>query len=138
MIAVASCCGAGLLFRARYGLAFTATSLVCLLVPVWVFACLWPDVLPDRGSRALSLTVHDASSSHYTLVVMTVVALIFTPIVLAYQAWTYWVFRARIGVASVGADAYGARPSIGPAQGRRRERGDPGRPGGRPEPLGVS
>jgi cytochrome bd ubiquinol oxidase subunit II len=42
--------------------------------------------------------VHAASSSHYTLSVMTVVALIFTPIVLAYQAWTYWVFRARVGV----------------------------------------
>ena len=76
---------------------------MCVLVPVWVFACLWPDVLPDRTSPALSLTVHNASSSHYTLVVMTIVALLFTPIVLAYQAWTYWVFRARIGAGTVGA-----------------------------------
>jgi cytochrome d ubiquinol oxidase subunit II len=45
---------------------------------------------------AWSLTIYNASSSPYTLQVMTVVALIFTPIVLAYQAWTYWVFRKRI------------------------------------------
>ena len=44
-----------------------------------------------------SLTVDDASSAHYTLKVMTVVALIVTPVVLLYQAWTYHVFRARIG-----------------------------------------
>jgi cytochrome d ubiquinol oxidase subunit II len=94
-------------YAGRFGIAFSLSSLVCLLVPVWVFACLWPDVLPARNSAALSLTVHNASSSHYTLVVMTVVALIFTPIVLAYQAWTYWVFRARIGAASLGGDGYG-------------------------------
>jgi cytochrome d ubiquinol oxidase subunit II len=96
--------------RNRYGLAFTSTAIACVLVPMYVFACLWPDVLPARNSAALSLTVHNASSSHYTLVVMTVVALIFTPIVLAYQAWTYWIFRARVGIASVGGDGYGASP----------------------------
>ncbi|MCW2497608.1 cytochrome d ubiquinol oxidase subunit II [Jatrophihabitans sp.] len=90
----------------RIGLAFSASALVCLLVPVWVFSALWPDVLPARNSAALSLTVHNASSSHYTLVVMTVVALLFTPIVIAYQAWTYWVFRARVGAASVGHGGY--------------------------------
>ena len=95
------------LFRARFGLAFTGTALVCLLVPIWVFACLWPDVLPALNHPAFSLTVHNASSSLYTLKVMTVVALIFTPIVLAYQAWSYWVFRARVGVAHVAGDGYG-------------------------------
>jgi cytochrome d ubiquinol oxidase subunit II len=83
------------LLAGRAGWAFTGSSLTALILPIWAFACLWPDVLPGRGGN--SLTVHAASSSHYTLVVMTVVALIFTPIVLAYQAWTYWVFRARIG-----------------------------------------
>jgi cytochrome d ubiquinol oxidase subunit II len=63
---------------------------------VWVFAALWPDVLPARNNPAWSLTVHNASSSPYTLRVMTVVALVMTPIVLAYQAWSYWVFRARV------------------------------------------
>jgi cytochrome d ubiquinol oxidase subunit II len=130
--------GVAWMFRSRYGRAFTATSLVCLLVPAWVFACLWPDVLPDRGSPARSLTVHNASSSHYTLVVMTVVALIFTPVVIAYQAWTYWVFRARVGVASVGSDADGAS-TLDRVRGKAAEAGDPGYgPAERPEPLGVS
>ncbi len=80
----------------RAGLAFTATTATSALVPVWVFCALWPNVLPSTSNAAWSLTVHNASSSHYTLAVMTVVALIFTPIVLAYQAWTYWVFRARV------------------------------------------
>jgi cytochrome bd ubiquinol oxidase subunit II len=86
------------LLLGRFGWSFSASALVALLVPVWVFACLWPNVLPASNGSKFSLTVHAASSSHYTLSVMTVVALIFTPIVLAYQAWTYWVFRARVGV----------------------------------------
>ena len=48
---------------------------------------------PDFGN---SLTVDDASSAHYTLAVMSVVALIVTPLVLLYQGWTYYVFRARL------------------------------------------
>ena len=43
-----------------------------------------------------SLTIYNASSSEYTLQVMTVVALILVPIVLVYQGWTYWIFRKRI------------------------------------------
>jgi cytochrome d ubiquinol oxidase subunit II len=49
---------------------------------------------PDFGN---SLTVSGASSSHYALGVMTVAALILTPILLLYQGWTYYVFRARVG-----------------------------------------
>ena len=95
-------------------------------------------MLPARNGTAFSLTVHNASASHYTLVVMTVVALIFTPIVLAYQAWTYWVFRARVGAASVGGDATSAA-------GRLRDRAntivrpdtDPDQTAG-DRPVGVS
>ena len=76
--------------------AFAASAVVALGFPVWVFASLWPDVIPARNHAAWSLTVHNASSNHYALVVMTVVAVIFTPIVIAYQAWAYWVFRARV------------------------------------------
>jgi cytochrome d ubiquinol oxidase subunit II len=80
----------------REGRAFAASAVAALLVPVWLFASLWPDVLPARNNPAWSLTVHNASSSPYTLKVMTVVAVLMTPIVLAYQAWSYWVFRARV------------------------------------------
>jgi cytochrome d ubiquinol oxidase subunit II len=53
-------------------------------------------VLPSTISAADSLTVHNASSTHYTLTVMSWVALVFTPFVLLYQGWTYWVFRRRV------------------------------------------
>ncbi len=91
----------------RPGIAFSASSVAVTLVPIWVFAVLWPNVLPARNNSLFSLTVYNASSSPYTLRVMTVVALVFTPIVLAYQAWTYWVFRARVTGEDVAGDGYG-------------------------------
>jgi cytochrome d ubiquinol oxidase subunit II len=119
----------GWLFRGSLGRAFTATAGVCALVPIWVFACLYPDVLPDRFSAARSLTVHNATSSHYTLVVMTVVAVIFTPLVVAYQAWTYWVFRARVGASST---VSSGSPVVAAARRKAAETHE------RPDPLGVS
>ena len=96
VIAVAVLAAVELVRIGRDGWAFMATALASVLVPVFVFASLWPDVLPARNNPAWSLTVRNASSSHYTLVVMTVVALIVTPVVLGYQIWTYWIFRARV------------------------------------------
>lgn len=78
----------------REGWAFAGTALTSMLVPVFVFAAMYPDVLPGRGTSGLSLS--EASSSPYTLKVMTVVALFATPVVLAYEGWTYWVFRERM------------------------------------------
>ena len=77
------------------------TALASDFVPVWAFALLYPNVLPASNNDAFSLTIHNASSSPYTLKVMTVVALLFTPVVLAYQAWTYWVFRKRLGLGDI-------------------------------------
>jgi cytochrome bd ubiquinol oxidase subunit II len=85
------------LYQGRYGWAFTSSALVALLLPVWVFGVLWPDVVPASNGKAFALSAEAAASTHHTLAVMTGVALLVTPIVLAYQAWTYWVFRARIG-----------------------------------------
>jgi len=82
--------------RGREGWAFAGTAVTLVLAVATLFGNLWPDVLPSSTAAAYSLTVHNASSSHYTLTVMTWVALIFTPVVLAYQGWTYWVFRHRI------------------------------------------
>ncbi len=104
VVIVAALVAAGLsVRRGRAGWSFVATSVAAALIPVWTFAALWPDVLPARNNAALSLTVHNASSSPYTLKVMTVVALVFTPIVLVYQAWTYWIFRQRVTGGTVGA-----------------------------------
>jgi len=92
--------------RGREGWAFIGTAATLALAVATLFGDLWPNVLPSTTSAAYSLTVTNASSSHYTLTVMTWVALIFTPVVLAYQGWTYWVFSKRLTRADLGeADA---------------------------------
>jgi cytochrome d ubiquinol oxidase subunit II len=82
--------------RGREGWAFTGTAVTLVLAVATLFGDLWPNVLPSSTSAAYSLTVDNASSAHYTLVVMSWVAIIFTPVVLGYQGWTYWVFRKRL------------------------------------------
>jgi cytochrome bd ubiquinol oxidase subunit II len=84
--------------RGREGWAFGATATAIAAAVATLFGALYPDVLPSTTNAAYSLTTTNASSTHYTLVIMTVVAAIFTPIVLAYQAWTYWAFRKRLSV----------------------------------------
>jgi cytochrome d ubiquinol oxidase subunit II len=61
-----------------------------------IFLNLYPRVMVSSISPAYDLTIGNASSAPYTLKVMTIVALIFTPLVLIYQGWSYWVFRARV------------------------------------------
>ncbi len=80
----------------REGWAFLGTAVAVGLAVVTLFVALYPDVMPSSTNPAYSLTVENASSTEYTLAIMTVVALIFTPIVLVYQGWTYWVFRKRV------------------------------------------
>jgi cytochrome bd ubiquinol oxidase subunit II len=82
--------------RGREGWAFVATAATVVLAVTTLFGDLWPNVMPSSTSPAFNLTVHNASSSPYTLGVMTWVALLATPVVLLYQGWTYWVFRKRI------------------------------------------
>jgi cytochrome bd ubiquinol oxidase subunit II len=82
--------------RGRMGWAFLLTALAILFSTLTIFLILFPRVMVSSLNPAWSLTIYNASSSPYTLTVMTVIALIFTPIVLLYQGWTYWVFRKRI------------------------------------------
>ena len=63
---------------------------------VTMFLILYPRVLISNLDPAWSLTIENAASSAYTLRVMTIVALIFIPVVLIYQGWSYWVFRKRV------------------------------------------
>jgi len=83
------------------GLAFVGTALAIGLAVVALFLHLYPNVMPSSTDPAFNLTVTNASSTDYTLQIMTVVAVIFTPLVLLYQGWTYWIFRKRISAARV-------------------------------------
>src|SRR5262249_27642426 len=81
----------------RSGLAFVMTGLAAILWVVTIFTSLYPRVMVSNPDFGNSLTVDNASSAHYTLAVMSVVALICVPVVLLYQGWTDHVFRARVG-----------------------------------------
>ncbi|WP_051581530.1 cytochrome d ubiquinol oxidase subunit II [Pseudonocardia acaciae] len=81
----------------REGWAFALTAAAIAAFTATLFGALYPNVLPSATDPANSLTVTNAASTPYTLTIMTWVAVVFTPVVLAYQAWTYWVFRRRIG-----------------------------------------
>jgi len=85
------------LFRGTNGRAFAMTGLGVISVVATLFVSLYPRVMVSSTDFGNSLTVEGASSSHYALAVMSVVALIFVPVVLAYQGWTYYVFRHRVG-----------------------------------------
>ncbi|HET7476758.1 MAG TPA: cytochrome d ubiquinol oxidase subunit II [Dermatophilaceae bacterium] len=95
--AVALVAGVLMAARDREGWAFTGTFAAIALAVVSLFLGLFPQVMPSSLNDAWSLTTTNASSTDYTLRIMTVVAVIFTPVVLAYQGWTYWTFRKRIG-----------------------------------------
>lgn len=84
------------IFNKRSGWAFIMTALAILFAVSTIFLVLYPRVLVSSLKPEWSLTIYNASSSPYTLKVMTIIALVFLPFVLAYQAWAYWVFRKRI------------------------------------------
>jgi cytochrome d ubiquinol oxidase subunit II len=131
----------------RGGRAFAASALGIAAATACLFCALYPDVLPSSTNAAFSLTTGNAASTAPTLMVMAVVACIFLPFVLAYQAWTYWVFRRQVmtplpqlagaaaGDFAVG-DVPGQRPPAAPeratgrgGRGPRRSHGAGGGPG---------
>ncbi|MFB8001903.1 cytochrome d ubiquinol oxidase subunit II [Nocardia sp. NPDC056000] len=93
--------------QGRDGWAFTGTALTIVGATALLFGSLFPNVLPSTIDAAFSLTVDgrdgtvSASSTHYTLVVMSWVAVAMVPVVLIYQGWTYWVFRQRLTVEQI-------------------------------------
>ncbi|WP_433087923.1 cytochrome d ubiquinol oxidase subunit II [Dactylosporangium sp. CA-052675] len=90
----------------REGWAFIATGATIVLAVAALFVTLFPDVMPTTLVGGDSLTTTNAASTPYTLKVMTWVAVCFTPIVLVYQAWTYWVFRRRLTVEHIPAGGH--------------------------------
>jgi cytochrome bd ubiquinol oxidase subunit II len=83
----------------REGWAFIGSAVTIALAVISLFLALFPDVMPSSTNPAFSLTTTNAASTPYTLTIMTVVAVVFTPLVLLYQGWTYWIFRKRVTVA---------------------------------------
>jgi cytochrome d ubiquinol oxidase subunit II len=83
--------------RGRETWAFAATGLAAIGVVATIFTGLYPRVIVSDPAFGNSLTISNAAAGHYALEVITVVAVVFTPIILLYQGWTYHVFRARLG-----------------------------------------
>jgi cytochrome bd ubiquinol oxidase subunit II len=87
-----------LVYEHREGFAFAATTVTMAACVVSIFVGLYPNVMVSSTSKAYNLTVHNSASSPYSLKAMTIVVVFFLPLVLAYQAWTYFVFRRRVRV----------------------------------------
>jgi cytochrome bd ubiquinol oxidase subunit II len=105
--------------------AFAATTGAIVLLFSALFVDLFPNAMVSSTDEAFDMTLNAASSSDYTLTVMTVVAGALVPVVLLYQGWTYWVFRHRIGAEDFGE----VRTPIDLLERRRKEAGD-GEPAG--------
>jgi cytochrome bd ubiquinol oxidase subunit II len=82
--------------RRMEGWAFIMTSLHIVLTQITFYLLMFPRVMISSTNPAYSLTIYNASSSQYALTVMSIIALIFIPFVLAYQGWSYYMFRKRI------------------------------------------
>ena len=98
LAAVALLAGLAAVRSAREGWGFLGTFVAIALGVAGLFVALFPNVMPTSLATGVDLTTTTAAATPYTLKIMTVVAVIFTPVVLLYQGWTYWVFRKRIAV----------------------------------------
>ncbi|MFC7982298.1 cytochrome d ubiquinol oxidase subunit II [Streptomyces sp. NPDC057336] len=90
----------------REGWAFALSGVTIVAAVAMLFLTLFPNVMPSTLDADWSLTVTNASSSPYTLKIMTWLAAVATPVVLLYQGWTYWVFRKRIGTQHIAEPAH--------------------------------
>jgi cytochrome d ubiquinol oxidase subunit II len=101
VVALAWVAGLVASFKVREGWAFIFSALAIATFVSNLFFALYPRVMPSSLGAQFDLTITNASSTEYTLKVMTVVAVIMTPLVLVYQGWTYWVFRKRISSSQI-------------------------------------
>ena len=93
--------GLAMNFKGREGWAFVFSALTIATYVSTLFFALYPRVMPSSLGSQFDLTITNASSTDYTLKVMTVVAVVMTPLVLLYQGWTYWVFRKRVSASQI-------------------------------------
>jgi cytochrome d ubiquinol oxidase subunit II len=105
------------------GFAFAATTITTATCIVSVFVGLYPNVMVSSTNPKYNLTVSNTASDPYSLKAMTVVVLFFLPLVLAYQTWTYYVFRRRVS-----RDQFIEPAPAGPAPPREPSGTGPGTP----------
>jgi cytochrome d ubiquinol oxidase subunit II len=101
IVALAWVAGILMTLKGREGWAFIFSAAAILTFVSTLFFALYPRVMPSSLGAVFDLTINNASSTPYTLKVMTIVAGIMTPLVLLYQGWTYWVFRKRISASQI-------------------------------------
>ncbi|MBM7635650.1 cytochrome d ubiquinol oxidase subunit II [Streptococcus saliviloxodontae] len=89
------------LFKERELSAFLASGLSLVALVVLIFQGIFPRVLISSISSSYDLLIKNASSSPYTLSVMSIVAITLVPFVLAYTAWAYYIFRKRISLPAI-------------------------------------
>ncbi|GAA4264984.1 cytochrome d ubiquinol oxidase subunit II [Frondihabitans peucedani] len=92
--------------RGREGVAFASMAVTIALAVASLFGALFPDVLPATNDPANTMTVQNAASGHYTLALMSWISLVFVPLILGYQGFTYWIFRKRVTRSVVTASAH--------------------------------
>ncbi|MFM6841184.1 MAG: cytochrome d ubiquinol oxidase subunit II [Candidatus Planktophila sp.] len=101
LVAVLWLSGLFAVLKVREGWAFIFSAATIATFVATLFYALYPRVMPSSISSEFDLTITNASSTPYTLKVMTIVAVIMTPLVLIYQGWTYWVFRKRVSATQI-------------------------------------
>ena len=90
----------------REGWAFTGNAVAIAFALLAIFMAMFPNVMTSSIDPSYSMTIEGAASSQKTLELMTWVAVFTLPLVLAYQAWTYWVFRRRLTREAIPAAAH--------------------------------
>src|SRR5215467_1270756 len=102
----------------HHGWAFTCSTITIALAMLTLFTDLFPNVMVSSTNSAYNLTIANTASPSYTLKLMSIVAIVFLPVVLIYTAWNYYVFRKRISSSDFAPPRVpGVRPSPdGPAQ----------------------
>lgn len=109
--------GLGMHLLNRDGWSFIGTAATVAAAVITLFVSLYPRLFPSTTNPAYSLTIQNSSATHYTLTIMTWSAVVLVPIVLAYQAWTYWIFRKRITLPPADTETAAARPvRVAPAK----------------------
>lgn len=106
LAAVALIAGVLLNLKGVEGWAFTANTLTIAFALLAIFMALFPNLMVSSTDPAFSMSIAGGASSQKTLELMTWVAAFSLPLVLAYQAWTYWVFRKRVSRSDIPAAAH--------------------------------